>query len=113
MLEIYLEARTSERADANQIRQVEERRLTAELLDSTKHVLKSEWNRVKRGEPAFRLIKGAALVVTSILAVAFIVAIIPLLWVPEIEQKSIIRYNDEPEGKATENRQVPLDSVSE
>ncbi|MBN3758549.1 hypothetical protein G3N95_36955 [Paraburkholderia sp. Tr-20389] len=47
----------------------EEQRLTGELMESTKVVLKSEWERVKKGEPAFRIVKVVALSAIAVLLV--------------------------------------------
>ncbi|BET13664.1 hypothetical protein [Pandoraea sputorum] len=39
----------------------DEIKLTKDLIDSTKIILKCEWNRVKMGEPSFRIVKAIAL----------------------------------------------------
>ncbi|MGQ7936732.1 hypothetical protein [Paraburkholderia sp. D1E] len=72
MLDAYSVASASASVDANLTRQTEEQRLTKELLDSAKFVLKSEWKRVKRGEPAFRIVKWTALAAIIILAYLFL-----------------------------------------
>ena len=72
MLAAYSAASASASIDANLALQTEEQRLTNELLDSAKFVLKSEWKRVKRGEPAFRIVKWTALAIIIILAYLFI-----------------------------------------
>lgn len=51
--------------------QIEEK-LTKELLTSTQLVLKNEWTRVKKGEPAFRAIKWVALLAIAAVAAFFI-----------------------------------------
>ncbi|MBU7439675.1 hypothetical protein [Paraburkholderia fungorum] len=47
----------------------DEENLTKELLDSTKAVLRSEWKRVKRGEPTFRCVKWIAVGLAAIMSV--------------------------------------------
>lgn len=108
MLNAYLEAHQSEETDANQNRQAKENRLTTELLDSTKQVLKSEWRRVKKGEPAFRLVKGVALVVIGILAAISTVAIIPMFQVSKKEQTSTHETGDGLKEKSEKNYGMPL-----
>lgn len=48
-----------------------EQKITSDLLDATKAVLKYEWERVKRGEPTFRIVKWGALFIISILVFLF------------------------------------------
>lgn len=52
------------------------RPIEAELLDSSRDLLKSEWDRVKKGEPTFVFAKWVALVVIVSMAVVGIVAAI-------------------------------------
>lgn len=49
-----------------------EEELTRNLLHSTKKVLKAEWERVKKGEPTFRIVKWGALASIIILTIYFI-----------------------------------------
>lgn len=72
LLQAYTTENASTSVDANLVREGEEQRLTKELLDSTKSVLKSEWTRVKKGEPAFRIVKWTALIAIVILAYLFL-----------------------------------------
>lgn len=68
LLDAYAVASASADADADLLRKLKEDRLTQELLNSAKSVLKTEWRRVKKGEPAFRIVKWSALAAAACLA---------------------------------------------
>ena len=49
------------------------KQLISEFTEEAQRVLKSEWKRVKRGEPTFRVTKWASIVITAILVGAIYV----------------------------------------
>lgn len=54
----------------------------AEFLSASQALLKSEWRRVKSGEPTFRIAKAAALFIIIVLLVAGSVAATYKVWWP-------------------------------